>query len=377
MPRAAVIAPATSQPRYHRRVDALRNAGFDVTVYAFDRGYYTVNSYPDDVRVVALGAVRDGAYIRRTSTLFRATLKIRQQERALPPCQLWYAFGLDNALVASIVRDGGELVYEVGDLRNADPENGLSARFLWRLERHILRRVALLVATSPDFIHEHYRRLLPDVNFNWVVLENRVPVETAQQHSRPPYRPAGDPLRIGVIGLLRYEATLAPLMDWVSERPHSHELHVHGDGPLAGYVQEKAVARPNIHYHGPFRNPEDLASIYGGIDVCYSVYDNRDRNVRLALPNKLFEAPYFGVPVIAAEGTAFARRVRGLGVGVAVDPFRPDHQNTLSEALDKNQVDEMRRQAVSVPCDMLVEGAPPQFFGALAGAGRSVFPTTE
>jgi succinoglycan biosynthesis protein ExoL len=365
-PRAAVIAPTTSQPRYHRRVAALQDAGFEVTVYAFNRGYYTVNDFPDGVPLHHLGAMADGAYLQRVPRLVRAALIMRRRESRLPPCSLWYAFGLDNGLLASLFARHANLVYEVGDLRNPVANRGMAARVLWRLESYVIRRAALLVVTSPDFIHQHYSPLLGDREIRWVVMENRVPGATALRYPRPSYRPAGEPVRVGVIGLLRYEATLLPLIEWVAHRPDSHELHVHGDGPLTDRIREAAERWPNLHYHGPFRNPDDLAAIYEGIDVCYCVYDSRDRNVRLALPNKLYEAPYFGVPVVAADGTAFARRVAELGVGVSIDPWKPDYAHGLNGVLAKSRVDDLRRRTLRVPTNMLVECPEIQVFRSFA-----------
>jgi succinoglycan biosynthesis protein ExoL len=353
--RVVVFAATMSHPRYHRRVAALIRAGFDVTVYSFRRGYYRDNAFPQEAQVIDLGPVADGAYARRLPVLIRAGRTIRKRERKQDGrAAMIYAFGLDNALVSLLAGCAGLLVYEVGDLRNPEPRRNVITRVLWRLEQFLLRRAALLVATSPAFITEHYDPLFGKEAIPSLVLENKIPSDVADRYPRPAFRPAGRPLRIGVIGMLRYEATLAPLLGWVGARP-DYELHIHGDGPLADLVRRAAADTANVHSHGPFRNPEDLSGIYGSIDVCYCVYDSRDRNVRLALPNKLFEAPYFGVPLVVAAGTALASRVEQLGIGVAVDPGDPDFLAGLLSELAAERVDEMKRQALRVPTDQLVE----------------------
>ena len=60
--------------------------------------------------------------------------------------------------------------------------------------------------------------------------------------------------------------------------------------------------------------------IYEAIDISYVVYDNRRPNVRMALPNKLYEAPYFGVPIVVANNTYLSERVRELNSGLIIDP---------------------------------------------------------
>jgi succinoglycan biosynthesis protein ExoL len=351
-----VIAPTISQPRYHRRVRALLDAGFQVTVYAFARGYYRENAFPVGTEIVNIGSLEDGAYFRRIPALVRAARRIRREElRAPRKPDVTYTFGLDNALIALRTGLGHPLVYEVGDLRNPEPDRSLVARSLWRVERHVVRKAALLVVTSPAFSSDYYDRLLEEFGVPRLVIENRIPEDVVTGTPRPQLSPIRRPLRLGVIGLLRYETTLAPLLEWVGARPTDYELHVYGDGPLRNLVMRRAEAHSNIRYHGSFRNPEDLSSIFGNVDVCYCVYDSRDRNVRLALPNKLFEAPYFGVPLIVAEGTAVAHRVRELGVGIAVDPLRADFLDDLPELLTPRRLDKMKVRALALPTDKLTD----------------------
>jgi succinoglycan biosynthesis protein ExoL len=361
-----VIAPTMSQPRYHRRVRALLDAGFQVTVYAFARGYYRENAFPAGTELVNIGSVEDGAYFRRIPGLIQAARRIRREElRTSRKPDVTYAFGLENALIALRTGLGQSLVYEVGDLRNPEPDRALVPRFLWRVERHIIRKAALLVVTSPAFISDYYARLLEEFGVPSLVIENRIPEHVVTGTPRSQFSPIRRPLRLGVIGLLRYEPTLAPLLEWVGARPADYELDVYGDGPLRDLVLRRAEAHSNVRYHGSFRNPEDLSSIFGNVDVCYCVYDSRDRNVRLALPNKLFEAPYFGVPLIVADDTALAQRVRELKVGVAVNPLRPDFLDELPELLTTRRLHEMKVRALALPTDKLMEN-PTRLVEALA-----------
>jgi succinoglycan biosynthesis protein ExoL len=43
------------------------------------------------------------------------------------------------------------------------------------------------------------------------------------------------------------------------------------------------------------------------------------QNNRVALPNKLYEAMYFRVPIVASKGTYLAERVLDAGIGYAID----------------------------------------------------------
>ncbi len=42
-PRAVILSSALSQPRYHRRAAMLLEAGYNLQVYGYQRGYYEEN----------------------------------------------------------------------------------------------------------------------------------------------------------------------------------------------------------------------------------------------------------------------------------------------------------------------------------------------
>ena len=63
--------------------------------------------------------------------------------------------------------------------------------------------------------------------------------------------------------------------------------------------------------------------------MLYAVYDASNPNVKIALPNKLYESVYCEIPIIVAKGTYLAEIVNQWGVGVSVshnDPFDLEEQ---------------------------------------------------
>lgn len=355
--RIAVFSPASSHPRYHRRVQSMLDAGHEVTVYTYTRGYYEVNRYPSGARIIDLGDVENGKYFRRLPKLLHGMRVIRDVERTLPRPDVAYAFGLDAALIM-IMSVGKDVItgYEVGDLRSAVVNKALSTWPVRALERWILRHVDVLVVTSPGFVQHHYKHIVAD-DSEVIIAENRIPARIASMVKRPTERtfaPNGR-IRIGVVGLLRYPRTFLPLIDAVKSHPARFELHVHGDGPLAPQFRDAARVASNIYYHGPFRNPDDLGKIYDNLDVSYFVYDNTETNVRLAIPNKLYESMYFGVPGIVAASTTLAERVQQLGVGFVVDPSKGDFVGRWLETVSIDDIKGAAERCLMVPKDELVE----------------------
>lgn len=60
-----------------------------------------------------------------------------------------------------------------------------------------------------------------------------------------------------------------------------------------------------------------MPEIYSSIDINYILYDASNNNVKLALPNKLYESIAFGCPIICSEDVSLGLLVHGNGFGVA------------------------------------------------------------
>jgi len=354
--RIIVVAPNMSHPRYHRRVSALLSIGYQVTVYSFERGYYNCNAFPPGCEVVNIGHVKDGHYFERIFKILHAARKIYLMERDKPRANLLYAFELDCALLGTIVtgKQTG-IIYEIGDLRSPTTGRGILDRMVQYAEEIILKRSKLFVNTSDAFIDFFLGKRCYDIKEKVLIIENKLPNDIAVDNPRPLIKNAHYPLKIGYIGLLRYEKSFLPLLNIVAEKKDSVSLHIHGDGPLRAIVEQKAREHSNIHYHGPFRNPEDLSKIYNSIDLCYVVYDNNDLNVRLALPNKLYEATYFCVPLLVATDTALYVRVKEWDVGWAVDPQKKDFLERFFNEISLSDIDRKKRNASEINQNRLIE----------------------
>lgn len=358
MKKVAILSPALSQPRFHRRAQLFLDNGFQVRVYSFTRDYYAENTFPEGVEVVDLGKISGGNYLRRVPTLAQAIFKIRGKEKSgESPPDLAYAFGLDMALVAGFsIRKSVPLVYETGDLQNPLPHGSLKSRALAAADKFAVGRARLLAATSPRFIEEYFEIIAPGVTSRAVLVENQVSRDTARRFPRVlQAKEPGLPVRIGFVGRLRYPECLVPLMEAVGQESEKFQLHVHGDGPLRETVERYAKLHDNILFHGSFRNPDDLENIYRSIDVNYVVYDNRDPNVRLALPNKLYESPYFGTPMIVAARTHLSERVAADGIGLATDPAEAGFAPRLLRQLTPGMVADLSRRTLDIPTSELVE----------------------
>lgn len=300
-----LIAPSTSQSRFHKRAIQLQKIG-NVHVFAFKREYYNENSFPVGIPFHSLGKITDGKYLLRIISIIRAVILIT---REIPKKNrdVFYSLSIDCLIIGRICRFK-KGVYEVGDLIYTSKNR---AAFL-AIEKIVLRGINALVLTSRFFYDDFYKQLNLVPEHRFLVLDNKV--NTYFVGKRLSTKKLNkDKIVFGLVGLFRFKKPIELLLNYVERRKETHELECYGDGPFRHLIESSVC--DNIHYHGSFKNPEGLYNIYNSIDLNYVVYDNQDKNVQLAIPNKLFESAFFGVPILCGENTALGTLSASWGIG--------------------------------------------------------------
>ena len=152
-------------------------------------------------------------------------------------------------------------------------------------------------------------------------------------------------LRIGFVGGLRFESIARFAYYFVKNFP-KNEFHFFG---FLNASQRELFAPletySNCHFHGAFKNPDDLPEIYSQIDLVLSTYDVKYDNVRYAEPNKLYEAVYFETPIIVSKGTFLADKTLKLGIGYEVDPLNEKEVVEFVNGLTPESLENCRQHA--------------------------------
>jgi succinoglycan biosynthesis protein ExoL len=374
----AYFGPDLDDPAVHRRVAQWRYAGFRILTFAFSRKHHKAAQAED---VVNLGYVAPQSRARRMIPLVTAGLRLIARRRKLRQCSAFIARNLDNAFIALFARwitgQPIPLVYEVLDINPSCTKAGLQGRVFRRLEKWMLSRAALLVVSSPHFVWAYYQGML-QFRTNWLLFENKVP-KYARLPS-PPAAPVEVPRsegaaiggrgarprwRIGWFGYLDDNETWRILKRLARELPDRVFLHVRGlpytNFDMRGFLDD--VARmENAVYGGPFRNPEDLAEIYESIDIVWSADCNfLSANSKWLLTNGIYEAGYFGKPVIGLAGTAVGEFLEQYGSGWCLSDPVDQQLIALIDGLTLDRYDTKRaaiarmREDCFVECDELAD----------------------
>jgi succinoglycan biosynthesis protein ExoL len=307
--KCIVITPSASQPRFHKRVSELAALFDEVFIYTFSREYYQCNTFPDlpNIHIYKLGIIKDGKYLQRIPSFMRAFFIIKRNLPKTNTPLYFYAFSFDCLLLAHLsgLKKG---IYEIGDLISLN----FLTTFVRLIEKKLLSQKRYLVLTSQKFISYYADLISPSRIY---LIENKL--NTFFTGLRPQTKQfTSERIVIGVIGLMRFEKPLRMLVEFVKNNSSRFSINCYGDGPFKTLFSESDSEY--IRYFGPFKNPDDLQRIYSEIDLSFVVYDNSNYNVRVALPNKLYESAFFGVPLFVAEHTSLAEIVNEHDVGAAV-----------------------------------------------------------
>ena len=316
-----VIAPSASQPRYHKRVEQLANFG-NIKIFSFRRGLYEENKFNSLYEFYDLGKIKDRKYYGRILKFIYAIFSVKKH---IPKNSetVFYAFSLDCALIAKL--SGIKLGYlEVGDLILKKGLGLLSKP----IESFLFKNLEGVFFTSNAFVGEYTNSDLIQER-NAFVINNKLSPFFIDR--RPDIKNISETtITIGLIGLLRYKRPIERVLNFVKQNPGKIKLLCYGDGPLKQYIIDNSCE--SIIYKGSFKNPEDLSEIYSQVDVNYVVYDNIFHNVTLAIPNKLYESAYFGIPIICAESTHLGQVIKDWDIG---DTISIENQRLFDDKMSK------------------------------------------
>lgn len=361
----AYFGPDLDDSVVRRRVAQWRHAGFMVLPLAFSRNA-TPRHAPEEF--INLGRVMPLSRARRVVPLLLAAFRLLTQRKALAGVDLFIARNLDIALLALFARwvagSTAPLIYEVLDINVSCTEAGWRGALVRRIEKRVLGWTDLLVVSSPHFATAYYEGVLQYCR-SWFLFENKVPKwiqapPAALVASRERPMAGGERRwRIGWFGYLDDERSWEILRSVAEQLPDRVAIYVRGT-PYTNFDMNRFLADverlSNVTYGGPYRNPEDLAAVYDAVDIVWSMdFNFPAANSKWLLTNALYEAGYFGKPVLGLVGTAvgqwLAARQSGWSLTEPVEQAIVEFIRTL----DLEQYEAKCREIARLSSDLLIE----------------------
>jgi glycosyltransferase involved in cell wall biosynthesis len=352
-----VTNDAASDPRVNKEARALSEAGYSVTVLAWDRsGEASRTEQREGVTYERLGPRAPYGGGLRSFGFFRRYWRTASDRIAELQPDVVHCHDLDTAPAGlrvlrlrntcrpRLVLDMHELYRDSGMV----PQRGVIGKVARAIVRFVERRAfgaaSCILVANPGTIDYYASLGFAD---KVVLVENAPDANLFSPHERA----EDEPFTVGYFGQKRYPEALNMLMDVVQTDTGLNAI-LAGGGTAAEAIARRAATMERVVATGRFAY-EELPGLYRRCDVVYAVYDVLLGNVRTLFPVKVMEAMACGLPVIVAAGTWIAEYVTANRLGFAVPANDP---TALAGALHQLSQDRALRRAMGEHGRRIVEG---------------------
>jgi succinoglycan biosynthesis protein ExoL len=336
---------------FAHRLNEFIDNGYEVLAYGFSR--VDLEKLPENnSRIEIIGEfLNTTSYFKRIFIILKSLRKMFRSHD-FKDC-IFYLCGLDMALPSMIFKKSRRrYIYEECDLAQAHVSNKILRYLLDLIDNRIINGAKLTVLTSEGFLQYHYSRGLKKTKTSIEIIPNKLSSLVSGRNTKFEKHDIKR-LRIGFVGTARYNS-IAHFADIFSSSFPNSEFHFFGT--IVSNFEEfnRLKERNNVFFHGPFKNPVDLDSIYSRIDMVLCTYDLSSDNVKFAEPNKLYEAIYFATPIIVTRGTFLAEKVDKLGVGYSIDPLDDNLVIDFINSIESESFYDRVINCVNIPSKELV-----------------------
>lgn len=341
--RILLIRSNLPKPRVNRRIELLLNAGYAVDIvywnmrknckvdYVNGADYYSIDEFADRKEPLR----RINSYVKLVKKIHRFIYKLKPD--------IIYAENLDMLFltyVSSFLLPKCKIIYEIADIHRYiidKPTNYLRVvvrKILYLLEKKLSKSVSFLILTSNKFYDVYYREFYSK---NKIIYMPNIPdfKVLSKESEKLDINKDEELFLVGFFGEIRYKKQLINLIKCTN---HLKFKAIIAGREMIGDTEISDLCKSSnsiADFYGAFDYAE-ISKLYKTCDCIYCVYNSRMNNVKVALPNKLYEAIYFELPIIVAKNTYLSEIVDELGIGLSVDC---EDINELAWAIKKLKCD--------------------------------------
>ncbi len=363
------LAHNLNDPSIERRCIMLERGGAQLVLAGFCRDEALAPAIASrDAHVI--GRTRDAALFARIGATMQARFADAALRRLFDGCDVVMARNLEQLAIAEGLVGDRPLIYECLDIHRLLTGSGLAAHIVRLLEGRLLRRVDLLLTSSPAFITRHFDDRPLDAPVRLV--ENKVLIgEGERPPARVPKTPA-TPMTIGWFGMLRCRRTFAFLSQLVAASKGRIEVLVAGKPSSAELpdFEARIAALPGMRFVGPYRYA-DLPRLYAQCHLAWTIdWFEEGLNSAWLLPNRLYEALAHGVVPVALADIEVGRWLSRHDAGLRVD--RPQAARERLLAMESAELRDLQARVLQIDASDILADTPDcrDLVAAIAGAAR-------
>jgi glycosyltransferase involved in cell wall biosynthesis len=349
MRKIIFVLEQISQPRCIKRIESIKKCGIPFEAWGFDKNIYNTNVQN---RSIHFNIFKHQPSIKGKLYTFYLRWKcVYNLIRKSNKNDTFYLFGFDIALITLLSLKNIKYIYEESDITYAG-RNKFLFYILRYIDKRIRKKSLFTIFTSEGFVQYFYKnKTIPS---NILVHPNKLHPSIANYERKISTIEDTRKLKFGFIGLIRYK-TIFNFARVIGENYPHHEFHFWGGGWHQNQVEDLTKKYNNILYHGEFKSPTDLKSIYSQIDILVACYDTSNFNTRVAEPNKLYEAMFFCKPIIVSKGTYIEKKVLEGGIGYSVDASQEINIKELIDKLSIEAINKILQQEININVNDIID----------------------
>lgn len=327
--------PCDPDSRVEKECLALHDAGYDVSVFAWDRArdydaerHQLADSNIPVYRVGIRAAFSAGfkknilPLMKFQLALMRYLFKHKDEYDVIHACDFDTAFAakLCNAFLHKA------FVYDVFDYYvDAFSVPGRLRSIIERFDRWVIESSDLTILCT----EERFNQIYPAVPRKAIVIHNSPPDVFAENEGDGVARSDSELIQIAYVGILSPGRMIEELLEVVSS-DERFSLHIGGFGALEDKVKGFADSCDRIKFYGKMKYKDTLLLEMQSA-VLAALYDPSIKNHQYAAPNKFYEALMLGKPLLVAKGTGIDSVVDREEIGQSI----VFSKSGLAEGLDK------------------------------------------
>lgn len=296
------------------------NYNNNLTLLYFDRPHIDLklDSSSSLVKTIKISVNYSSGFLKRFFILPKLVSKTLSISRKLSINKV-ICESYDNLLIAIIykklLKRDLQICFYCRDLISLQYEKKMISRAFRLIEKYLLAQVDFFMSTSDKFYTSYYNNY-----FNNYCLYENIPIIDINSH-----KTNSNTFRISFIGIIRYVdviKNLIKVIEEISEKGYLVELNFYGGGndkDLA-YLERQINNKKLFHFHGPFSYSTDINDIYNNTDLSIALYNPKNFNCQVAIPNKYYESILSKTPIATSKGTYLSEIVTSKKIGASVDP---------------------------------------------------------
>lgn len=325
--------PVNPDSRVEKEVCALKKAGHDVSIFAWDRSTTCANytEFMDiggfQVKITRCGIKSEyGASILKMF-LPLVTFQIKILAYLLKNIKNYdviHACDFDTAFVSVITAKlfGKKTVYDIFDYY-VDAFN-IPDFLKWIISS--LDHFAMKLSDKLIVCTEKRIQQIPKMDTDKIYVVQNSP-DIPYSEEEPCNEGTAYDINIAYFGILQEGRLIKELVDIVAKHENWH-LDIGGFGLLEQYVEDASKENKNITYYGRVAY-HTVLNYERKSDILTALYTPEVRNHRFAAPNKFYEAMGLGKPLIVCRNTYIDEYVDRLDCGAIIDYNADDLENAI------------------------------------------------